>query len=125
MRSIVGLVITLLIIFGAYKMFFTQMQSASGGAAPAQSISSTGAKNDLLAIAQAERLYQAEHGSYATLDQLGSAGSVAMSKSGRQGYTYSVTPSGNSFRAEARCSNASAPCTGYSIDETMEIHSIP
>lgn len=124
MRSIVGLVITLLIIFGAYKMFFTQMQSASGGG-PAQSISSTGAKNDLIAIAQAERLYQAEHGSYATLDQLSSTGSMSMSKSGREGYTYSVTPSGNSFLAEARCSNSSAPCTGYSIDETMEIHSLP
>jgi hypothetical protein len=125
MRNMIGLVVTLLIVFAGYKMFFTQMQSASGGSAPAQSISSTGAKNDLIAIAQAERLYQAEHGSYATLDQLSSTGSMNMSKSGREGYTYSATPSGNSFRAEARCSNASGPCTGYSIDETMEIHSIP
>ena len=63
MRNMIGLVVTLLIVFAGYKMFFTQMQSASGGSAPAQSISSTGAKNDLIAIAQAERLYQAEHGS--------------------------------------------------------------
>jgi hypothetical protein len=75
MRSMIGLVVTLLIVFAGYKMFFTQMQSASGGA-PAQSISSTGAKNDLIAIAQAERLYQAEHGSYTTLDQLSSGGAM-------------------------------------------------
>lgn len=122
MRSMIGLVVTMLIAFGAYKMYFSQMQSASGSGAPAQTISSTGAKNDLIAIAQAERLYQAEHGSYASLDQLASAGSMTMSKSGREGYTYSVDASGNSFRAMARCSNSSAACTGYSIDETMEIH---
>jgi hypothetical protein len=100
------------------------MQSASGGA-PAQSISSTGAKNDLIAIAQAERLYQAEHGSYTTRDQLSSGGAMNLSKSGREGYTYSVTPSGTSFRAEARCLSAASGCVGYSIDESMEIHSLP
>jgi hypothetical protein len=113
----------MLIAFGAYKMYFAQMQSTSG-AAPAQSISAAGVKNDLIAIGQAERMYQAEHGSYATLDQLGSSGSMSMIKSGRDGYTYSVSPSGNSFRAEARCSSSNSACTGYAIDETMEIHPI-
>jgi hypothetical protein len=123
MRGLLGLVLTLLIAFGAYKMYFSQMQSASG-AGPAQSISATGVKNDLIAIGQAERMYQAEHGSYATLDQLGSSGSMSMIKSRRDGYTYSVQPSGNSFRAEARCSSANSVCTDYAIDETMEVHSI-
>ena len=125
MRNMIGLVVTLLIVFAGYKMFFTQMQSASGGGAPAQSISSTGAKNDLIAIAQAERMYQAEHGSYASFDQLSSGGTMNLSKSGREGYTYAVTPSGTSFRAEARCTSTASGCVGYSIDETMEIHSLP
>lgn len=123
MRGFLGLILTALIAFGAYKIYFSQMQSTSG-AGPAQAISSTGVKNDLIAIGQAERMYLAEHGSYATLDQLGSTGSMAMIKSGRPGYTYSAEPSGNSFRAEARCSSAGSACTGYAIDETMEIHSI-
>ena len=125
MRGLIGLIIVLLIVFASYKMFFTQLQSA-GGAAPARTIDVAGVKNDLLAIAQAERLYQAEHSSYATLDQLSSSGAMALSKAGRDGYTYQADTSASGFRIVAQCPSAANPgCTNYAIDETMEIRPLP
>ncbi len=124
MRSLIGLILVLLIVFAVYKLYFSQLQS-TGSAAPARTIEVTGVKNDLVAIAQAERMYQAEHGSYATLEQLGSGGAMTIAKTGRQGYTYAAEPSGNSFRVEARCSASDPGCLNYAIDETMEIRTIP
>lgn len=125
MRSFLSLVVVLAIVFISYKLYFSQLQSATGSAAPARTIEATGAKNDLLAIGQAERTYLAEHGSYATLDQLNSSGAMSVAKTGREGYSYAVDSSGNGFRAEARCSSTVAGCVNYAIDETMEIHTIP
>ena len=124
MRSLVGLVVVLLIVFAVYRLYFSQLQS-SGSPAPARTIEVTGVKNDLVAIAQAERMYQAEHGSYATLDQLNSSGAMTIAKTGREGYTYAALPDGSRFRVEARCSSPVAPCTNYAIDDTMEISTIP
>jgi hypothetical protein len=125
MRSLLGLVFALLIVFGAYKLFFAELQS-TGSAAPARAIDVVGVKNDLVAIAQAERLYQAEHGSPATLDQLSSSGALATAKTGRNGYTYDAAASGNSFRVVAHCPSVANPgCTSYAIDETMDVRSIP
>ena len=125
MRSLVGLVMTLLIVFAGYKLFFTQLQS-TGSAAPLRSIDVAGVKGDLLAIGQAERIYQAQQNSYGTLDQLTSSGAMSMAKTGRDGYTYEAEPSASSFRVVARCPAAASPgCSNYSIDETMEIRSTP
>lgn len=126
MGRLVGVVVTLLIVFGVYKLYFSQLQSASGTAAPARSIEVTGVQNDLVAIAQAERMYLAEHGSYATLDQLNSSGTMAIAKTGREGYTYQAEASGgNSFRVLARCTSTDSTCTNYAIDETMQVRPIP
>lgn len=125
MRSLLSLVVVLAIVFISYKLYFSQLKSATGSAAPASTIEATGVKNDLIAIGQAERMYQAEHGSYATLDQLNSSGAMSVAKTGREGYSYAVDSSENSFRAEARCSATVAGCVSYGIDETMEIRAIP
>ena len=124
MRSLIGLVLVLLIAFGVYRLYFAQLQSAGGAGAPAQAIEATGVKNDLIAIGQAERMYQVQHGSYATLDQLNSSGAMSMVKTGRAGYTYAAQPVADGFRAEARCSSSAAGCTNYAIDETMEVQAI-
>ena len=63
MRSLAGLLVVALISVLAYKLYFSKMQSSETGT-PVQTISVVGVKNDLLAIARAERAYQAEHGSY-------------------------------------------------------------
>ena len=125
MRGLIGLVVVLLIVFGTYKLFFAQLQ-ATGSAQPARTIDIVGVKNDLLSIGQAERVYQAEHSSYATIDQLVSSGDLSMQKSGRDGYTYSAEASSNSFRVIATCPATTTPgCSNYAVDETMEVRSIP
>jgi hypothetical protein len=128
MRSLGGLIglLAIALIAGlVYKYYLSQPQ-APGAATPVQTIDIVGVKTDLLAIAQAERLYQAEHGSYASLDELTASGAMSMKKSGRDGYTYQVETSGQSFRVIARCPAATIPgCTNYAIDQTMEVQPAP
>ena len=123
--SLIGFLVVALIVMLAYKLYFSQAQSAGTGA-PAQTISVVGVKNDLLAIAQAERAYQAEHGSYASLDELISSGAMTMKKPGRDGYTYGVETSADSFRVIAHCPAASSPgCTNYAVDQNMDVQPAP
>jgi hypothetical protein len=84
---------------------------------------------DLNAIAQAERTYFAQNGSYADLDQLTSSGALTMARSGRDGYTYSIATAGNGFtvtarHAESPAINGAAPLhyPALSIDQSMQIH---
>ena len=123
--SVLGLLVVALIAGLFYKFYFAQGSSA-GTTTPAQTIDIVGVKNDLLSIGQAERVYQAEHSSYATIDQLVSSGDLSMQKSGRDGYTYSAEASSNSFRVIATCPATTTPgCSNYAVDETMEVRSIP
>jgi hypothetical protein len=125
MRSLIGLILTLLIVFGTYKLFFAQLQS-TGSAAPTRTVDVAGVKNDLVSIAQAERIYQAEHSTYTTLDQLTSSGAMSMAKTGRDGYTYDVDASATSFRVVAHCPAAANPgCSNYAIDNSMTITVLP
>jgi hypothetical protein len=128
MRSIggiVGLIVVALIAGLTYKYYFLQGQSA-GVTTPRQTIDVVGVKNDLVAIGQAERLYQAEHGSYASLDDLVSSGAMSMKKTGRGGYTYEADTSADGFRITAHCPSDTAPgCTSYAIDQTMEVQNAP
>ena len=77
MRSLVGLLVVALISVLAYRLYFSKMQSSETGT-PVQTISVVGVKNDLVAIAQAERAYQAEHGWYGSLEELKAAGAMTM-----------------------------------------------
>lgn len=121
MRSLIGLLIVALIVALAYKLYFSKLQSQETGT-PAQTISIVGVKNDLLAIAQAERAYQAEHGAYASLDELKSSGAMTMAKSGRDGYTYNVETSSSGFRVVAHCPAATSPgCSNWMVDQSMEV----
>ena len=126
MRSVAGLVSILVVALIAglfYKFYFSQ---STGGGTAAQTIHVVGVKNDLIAIAQAERSYQAEHNSYGSLDDLVSSGTMTMKKSGRDGYTYDASASGESFRVTASCPATTNPgCTNYTIDQTMEVQSAP
>jgi len=85
--GIVGLIIVLGIVLFIYKAQFTQ--GPTGGVPPKQTIDVVGVKSDLIAIGQAERLYLASHGSYATLDQLREDGAT-LSDGSRRGYNYAV-----------------------------------
>jgi hypothetical protein len=56
---------------------------------------------DLHAIAQAERMHFAQNGSYASLDELISSGTMNISAGGRDGYTYAVETSPTGFLVTA------------------------
>jgi len=125
--SLIGLLITAAIVGVIYKYYLAPAGSTGMGAAtPVQTIDVVGVKNDLLAIAQSERVYMAEHGNYVSLDDLISSGSISMTKSGRDGFIYDVEISQDSFRAVAHCPAAATPgCTSYSIDPTMQVQTLP
>jgi hypothetical protein len=126
MRSVVSLLVVALIAVFAYKFWFSQLQSSGAGATPMQTIDIVGVKNDLIGIAQAERNYQAEHGSYVSLDDLISSGALTIPKRGRDGYTYEVDTSGPGFRVIGHCPTATSPgCQDWAVDQTMQVAPVP
>jgi hypothetical protein len=125
MRSLAGLLVVALISVLAYRLYFSKLQSTQTGT-PAQTIHVVGVKNDLLAIAQAERAYQAEHGAYGSLEELKSAGAMSLIKDGRDGYTYEVESSAAGFRVLAKCSPATNPgCSNWVVDQSMAVQPAP
>jgi hypothetical protein len=96
-----------------------------------QAISTTGVQNDLVSIAQAERMYFAQNGSYTDLTTLESSGTMNIARTGRDGYTYSVDSSGSTFTVTARYTapppEMPAGVTpphfpSYTVDQSMEVH---
>jgi len=126
MRSVGGLIA---LVIGAtiglfvYRTQFSQtLSKENGGGSAIQAISATGVKNDLVAIAQAERAYLAEHGSYASLAELQSSGTMTMTREGRDGYTYSVDTTAGGFTVTARYSGPVTPAPPtFVIDQSMQV----
>lgn len=122
MRGLISLLIVAVIAFGVYQFYITPREKTQGAGSMVQAISATGAKNDLIAIAQAERGYLAEHGNYATLNELTSSGALSTASRSRQGYTYSVEVTTGGFVATARYTGpANPPGQSFTIDQTMQI----
>ncbi len=128
--GLISILLTAVISVGAYLYFLKQAAPAPGMVAT-QAISLTGVQNDLVAIAQAERMYYVQNGSYADLTTLASTGTMNITRTSRDGYAYSVEPSGSSFTATARYTappvempkGTEAPrFPTITIDQTMEIH---
>ena len=119
--SLVGLLVVALIAVMTYKFYFEKVQSTTG-TTPLQTINVVGVKNDLIAIAQAERAYQAEHGAYASMGDLMSSGALTMTRSSRDGYVYDIDLSGNEFRVFTRCPATTNPgCQNWSVNQSMEV----
>jgi hypothetical protein len=125
LASAAGLLIVALISVMAYKYFLTSGPSAGAASTPIATIDAVGAQNDLIAIAQAERMYQAQNGKYASLDDLISGGAMNLRKPSREGYTYEVDASDDSFRATAQCVSTIPGCHSYSVDQTMTVQVVP
>lgn len=119
--SILGLVIVLAIVWMVIRTQFTQ--GPTGGAPPKQVIDVVGVKGDLLAIGQAERLYLASHGSYASLEQLQQDGAISFSGTSRRGYNYTAEVNdGQHFKITAAPSGpANEGWPTLSIDENMQV----
>jgi hypothetical protein len=128
MRGFVGLLFVVLIIFGVYHVYLKQMPTTDKGTAPTQAISLTGVRMDMLQIGQAERGYITQNSRCGSLDELIDSQSLTMSRSGRDGYSYSVDCSGTSFSVTA--SHAPAPegspirYPTLAMDQTMQVREI-
>ncbi len=119
--GILGLVIVLAVVWFVVKGQFTS--GPTGGAPPQQVIDVAGVKNDLIAIGQAERMYLASHGGYASVDQLQQEGSLSFSGSNRRGYNYAAeVDDGQHFKITAAPADpAKQGWPTLSIDETMQV----
>jgi hypothetical protein len=131
MKGLIGLMVTAAVGLGIYLYSLKQAAPAPGMVAT-QAISTTGVQQDLVGIAQAERMYFTQNGAYTDLDTLVSTGTMNIARTGRDGYTYTAEASGNSFTVTAR-HTAPPPempkgvepprWPTYTVDQTMEIHS--
>ena len=120
--SVLGLLIVLAIVWLVIRAQVSP-QGVTGGKPPVQTIDVVGVKNQLLALAQAERMYLASHGSYASIEALQQDGSVTFSGSTSRGYSYSAdVDDGQHFKITAAPADASkADWPTLSIDETMQV----
>ena len=130
MKGLIGLLVTAALGVGIY-LYSLKMASPGPGMVATQAISTTGVQNDLIGIAQAERMYFAQNSTYADLATLSSSGTMNIARTGRDGYTYTAEASGTGFTVTARYT-APPPempkgvepphWPTYTIDQTMEVH---
>jgi Tfp pilus assembly protein PilE len=130
MRVIASLLITLAIVFCLYIFYLKRLQPGARGSVTTQAISLTGVQGDLLAIAQAERMYFTQNNSYASLDELTASGTLRLARPGRDGYTYSVETSANSFTVTARYTGQPGDPPGahhptITVDQNMQVRQSP
>ena len=124
----VGMLVSLAIGMGVYYMYLKQA-TPTGGATAIQSISTVGVEMDLNAIAQAERGYFAQNGAYGSLDQLTSSGALTMTRTSRDGYTYTVDATSTGFTATAKWA-PQAPgqevlhYPTFAVDQTNQVHQV-
>jgi hypothetical protein len=108
MMKLLGLVVALAVSGGIYFFYFKKMPATDAGTAPTQAISLTGVRMDLMQIANAERTFEASNGHCASLGELTSSGTMNLSRTERDGYTYELRCGvGSEFRVIAN--HAPAP----------------
>lgn len=119
--------VTLLAVLGVggwYYMRQAQTTMSGGTSNPTATVDLIGVRNDLLAMAQAERARFAIKGNYASLEQMRADGDLTMSRGSRGPYTYSAEVTDGSFRIVASYEgpeNSGMP-RSLSIDQTMQIN---
>jgi hypothetical protein len=128
MRSFVGLLVGAALLLIVYHFSLKRLPTTDEGTAATQAISLTGVRTDLLQIAQGERGYIAMNGHCASLDELISSHSLSMTRTERDGYSYTVECSGGDFTASARHQPAPAGSPirypNLAIDSSMQVHEI-
>lgn len=129
MRALAGLLVSVALLFGVYQLYLKRMPVSDEGTTPTQAISLTGVRGDLLQIAQAERTYVATNGNCASLEELVSSNTLAMTRSERDGYSYSVTCSGGNFSVTGRHAPAASGSPirypNLAIDQNMQVAEVP
>jgi hypothetical protein len=123
-RAFGFLTLIVVVAAGAYiYMRQTQSVMTAGTSSPTATVDLIGVRNDLLAIAQAERSHAALQGSFVSIDALRSGGDLTMQRNNRGPYNYSSEISDSGFRIVATYSgpeNSGMPAS-LSIDQSMQI----
>lgn len=114
-----GTVITMAIGMYIYSLQTKTLGPGVGSSDPAEMATMTGVKNDLIAIANAERGYLASQGKYGTLDELTSGNYITI-KGERPPYIYDVEVNGGNFRATATRTTKGAPAQLW-VTESMQV----
>ena len=117
--GLIGVMITMAVGMYIYSVQLQGVRTPTSTSGSEAAVTITGVKNDLIAIANAERGYVAEQGRYASLDEL-MTGKYITVRSERPPYVYDCETTPNGFRVTATRSSPGRPAQLW-IDETMEI----
>jgi hypothetical protein len=125
----ISLLLVAAIGLGVYYVY--SRNAAPGGSQVAtQAISTTGVQMDLMSIAQAERVYFAQTGSYGDMSQLTTSGAMNISRTERDGYTYSISAGSGGFSVTATHPDVVPPPGSlastlhyptYTVDQDMQV----
>lgn len=121
-RGIGFISVILVLAFGMWYVLKSSKTVSPANGTPKATVETTGVQQDLLAIANAERRYNALNSKYVSLDELISSGELQMDRTTRGPYSYSVDVDGDSFVARAHAENPpqGAPAT-LSVDNQMRV----
>ena len=119
-RAFGFILVVTVVAMGGYLYTKQAKSVTSVGSNPQTTVEVTGVRNDLLAIANAERRYFASNGKYISLDELRTAGDISVPA--RPNYSYSAQTTESTFKIIAVYSgpDAKAP-KRITVDETMAI----
>ena len=120
----VGLLLVMGVGLFIYKQQIQSTSTVAGStaASPKATIDTTGVKNDLIALGEAERRRMASDGKYVDIGQLISNGDVSMAQPSRGPFNYSSSVTDTTFRITASYSgNDPGVPKSMSIDESMQI----
>jgi hypothetical protein len=126
MGRLLGFVSLVAVLAVGMYIYSKQLQGTSGAVGannPKSAVNITGVRADLIAIAQAERGYNATEGKYGSLDELISSHSITINRQ-RPPYTYEVEVGSGGFRVVATRSadDGSGTPAQLSLDENMQFN---
>lgn len=114
-----GTIVTLAVGMYIYSLQVKAIDPSTAATDPANSVEApliAGVRNDLIAIASAERGYLAQEGRYGSLDDLISKEYITI-KAERPPYSYSVETSATNFRVTATRSTPGSPSELWITDD--------
>ena len=119
-RAFGFILVVTVVAMGGYLYTKQAKSVTSVGSNPQTTVEVTGVRNDLLAIANAERRYFASNGKYVSLDELRTGGDISVPA--RPNYSYSAQTTESTFKIIAVYSgpDAKAP-KRITVDETMAL----
>jgi Tfp pilus assembly protein PilE len=123
MKAGLGLIGLLIALAIGWTVYTSQIRQISAEKPLIQQADLIAVRSSLISLGQAEKMYFAANGSYATLQQLKSSGVMSSTPSGIAGYRFDAKTEGSlHFRITASPTDSSrSDLPILSIDETMQV----